>query len=183
MIAKGFLWRTTTNCLLIFDYFLFATGNPSLVDRFLGGFFWIVLLAVAMIVSSYVPLSFRGREARPFYMLLSVVGTFWIVLYIASPYAADLAASRMDAQIRSFMTDPLHSKAVVSTDEQHLMMRLNGLKYDTARDAFIPTFRRMDYILTMENGEKYLLIMTISWKETPIISLRRVNTGGSERRR
>lgn len=175
-IAKGFLWRTGVSCLLIFDIFLFSTGNPSLSYSVLGGFFWIVLLATAMVVSSYVPATFKGREARPFYILLSTIGVFSIVLFVASPYATDFAATRLEAQVFSFVKDPLHSKANVSNEERQLMVSLENLKYDMKRDAYIPTFRRMDYLLMTENGEKYLVIMEMSWNDTPVISVRRTDS-------
>ena len=174
-ISKGFLWRTAVSCLLIFDFFLFTSGNPSLLCRFLGGFPGIILFAVAMIVSSFVPPTFRGKEARPFQLLLSIIGAFSILLFVASPYATDFAATRMEVQILSFVKDPLHHKADVSDEERQLMVQLENLKYTLQPDGFIPTVRRMDYLLTIDNGEKYLLIMSMGWNETPVISLRRTN--------
>jgi hypothetical protein len=120
------------------------------------------LPAVAMIVSSYVPLTFRGKEARPFYVLLSVIGIFSIVLYIASPYTANFVATRMEAQIFSFIADPFQSQVEISNEERQLMARLANDKYNMRRDAFLPTFRRMDYLLMMENEEKYLVISLLS---------------------
>jgi hypothetical protein len=120
------------------------------------------LPAVAMIVSSYVPLTFRGKEARPFYVLLSVIGIFSIVLYIASPYTANFVATRMEAQIFSFIVDPFQSQVEISNEERQLMARLANDKYNMRRDAFLPTFRRMDYLLMMENEEKYLVISLLS---------------------
>ena len=134
------------------------------------------LLAVAMIVSSYVPLTFRGKEARPFYVLLSVIGIFSIVLYIASPYTANFVATRMEAQIFSFIADPFQSQVEISNEERQLMARLANDKYNMRRDAFLPTFRRMDYLLMMENEEKYLVILRMSWIGTPIISVRRIDS-------
>lgn len=134
------------------------------------------LPAVAMIVSSYVPLTFRGKEARPFYVLLSVIGIFSIVLYIASPYTANFVATRMEAQIFSFIADPFQSQVEISNEERQLMARLANDKYNMRRDAFLPTFRRMDYLLMMENEEKYLVILRMSWIGTPIISVRRIDS-------
>lgn len=175
-ISKGFLWRTVASCLLIFDYFLFTTGNPSITYTILGGWFWISLIAAVMIVASYVPVSFKGREAKPFFVLLSIVGVFSVLLFIASPYANEFAAARMEAQLRSFIKDPINSKADVSNEERQLMVEIGKQKHSMERETFIPTFRRMDYLFKMETGEKYSLIMTISWNGTPVISLRRVDT-------
>lgn len=174
MIDKGFLWRTTTSCLLIFDFFLSMTGNPSLLGSVLGGFSGILILfAAAMVVSSYVPPTFKRREARPFYVLLSIVGALSIVLFVASPYASDLAATRMEEQILSFVKDPLHSTADASNEDRQLMVKLESLKYNMKRDDFIPTYRRMDYLLMLESGEKYLLTMEMGWNGTPAISVHR----------
>lgn len=175
-ISKGFLWRTAASCLLILDFFLSTTGNPSITNSLLGGWFWITLIAAVMIVASYVPASFKGKEAKPFFVLLSIVGVFSVLLFIASSYATEFAAARMEAQIRSFMKDPINSKVDVSNEERQLMAKLESQKYSMERDAFIPTFRRMDYLFKTETGEKYLLIMTMSWNGTPKISLRRVDT-------
>lgn len=172
MIDKGLLWRATTSCLLIFDYFLYVTGNSSLF----GGLFWVALLTVAMIVSSYVPLTFRGKEARPFYVLLSIIGVFSIVLYIVSPYTANLVATRMEAQILSFMANPFQNQVEISNEERQLMAKLGTEKYNLRRDAFLPTFRRMDYLLMMKNEEKYLVILRMSWMGTPVISVRRIDS-------
>ncbi|MHB8474056.1 MAG: hypothetical protein ACYDC8_14645 [Gammaproteobacteria bacterium] len=174
-ISKGFLWRTVASCLLIFDYFLGTTGNPSITYGVLG-LFWITLIVVVMIIASYVPASFRGRGAKPFFVLLSLVGVFSVALFVASPYATEFAAARMEAQIHSFIKDPINSKAVVSNEERQLMVKLESQKYSTERETFIPTFRRMDYLFKTEPGEKYRLIMTMIWNGTPVISLRRVDT-------
>ena len=41
---KRFLWHTLGGGLLIFDYFLFVTGNPSITYSLLGGWFEIPLI-------------------------------------------------------------------------------------------------------------------------------------------
>lgn len=175
-ISKGFLWRTAVSCLLIFDYFLFTTGNPSITYSVLGGWFWITLIAAVMIVSSYVPPSFSGNEARPFFILLLIVGVLSVTLLVASPYAREFAGARLQAEISSFVKDPINSKVDVSNEERQLMVKLESQKYSMKREIFIPTFRRMDYLFKTETSEKYRLIMTMSWDGTPIISLRRVDT-------
>lgn len=173
-ISKAFLWRAVATCLLILDYFLGTTGNPSISHGIIG-FFWITLLVAIMIIASYVPASFKGREARPFRFLVSMAGIFSLLLLAASPYAKGFAAARMEAQVRSFIKDPIHNKANVSDDGRHLMVKLKTQKHSMKRQAFIPTVRRMDYLITTETGDKYLLIMTMRWSCEPTISLRRVD--------
>lgn len=97
------------------------------------------------------------------------------MVFFASSYASNFAAARMEAQILFFVKDPASSTADVSSEERQLMMKLVDEKYDTKRETFIPTFRSMDYLLTMQNGDKYRLAIRMSWNETPVISLRRVN--------
>ena len=173
-ISKAFLWRAVVTCLLILDYFLGTTGNPSISYGIIG-FFWATLLVAIMIIASYVPASFKGREARPFFVLISMVGIFSLLLLVAAPYAKGFAAARMEAQVRSFIKDPIHNQANVSGDGRHLMVKLKTQKYSLERQAFIPTFRRMDYLLTTETGDKHLLIVTMRWNCAPEISLRRVD--------
>ena len=76
----------------------------------------------------------------------------------------------------SFIADPFQSQVEISNEERQLMARLANDKYNMRRDAFLPTFRRMDYLLMMENEEKYLVILRMSWIGTPIISVRRIDS-------
>ncbi|MFZ5595331.1 MAG: hypothetical protein ACOY4D_13970 [Pseudomonadota bacterium] len=175
-ISKGFLWRTAVSCLLIFDYFLFTTGNPSITYSILGGWFWVALVAAVMIVASYVPSSFKGREAKSFFVLLSVVGILSVVLFATSPYARELADTRLQTEIGSFVKDPINSKTDVSNEERQLMLKVKSQKYSMERETFIPTSRRMDYLFKTETGENYRLITTMSWNGTPVISLRRIDS-------
>lgn len=173
---RGFLWRTTTSCLLIFDFFLSTTGNPSLLGSVLGGFSGIIILfATAMVVSSYVPATFKGKEARPFYVLLSIVGVFSIVLFVASSYARDFAATRIDEQVHLFAKDPINNNAKVTNEARQLMVELMAKNYELRRDTFIPTVRRMDYFLTSGTEEKYRLVTTMSWDGTPVITISHVD--------
>ena len=175
-ISRGFLWRTSASCLLIFDYFLFSTGNPSITYSILGGWFWITLIAAVMIIASYVPSSFRGKEARPFLVLLFIVGVFSVLLLVASSYAREFADVRLEAEISSFVKDPNSSKADVSNEGRQLMVEIRNQRYSMVRETFITTFRRMDYLFKTETGTKYRLIMMMSWNGTPQISFRRVES-------
>lgn len=176
VLPEGFLWRAITTCLLILDYWLFSTGNPSVSYSILSGWFWITLFAVAMIVSSYTPPSFREKQAQPFYWLLALLGVLSFVLFFASSSAHDYAATHMEAQILSFLKDPESSNVEVSREERQLMLDLARQKYNEERGAFIPTFREMDYYLKTEVGEKYLVRIRMSWDGTPVISVRHVDS-------
>jgi len=173
-ISKGSLWRTLISCFLIFDYYLFTTGNPSITYSVLGGLFWITLIAAVMIIASNVP---GERETWSSFILhLFVVGLFSVVLLTTSSYAREFAAVRLEAEISSFVKDPINSKADVSNEERQLMAKVESQKYSMERESFIPTFRRLDYLFKTGTGEKYLLIMEMSWNGTPQISFRRVES-------
>ncbi len=158
-VRKGFWWRILVSCFLAFDYFLFATGNPSITGHI--GLFWIPLIAIAMITASSAP--GEGETWSPFILHLSIIGIVSVVLLATSPYAQELAASRLEAEIRSFVKDPANSKADVLNEQRQLMAKVKNQKYSMERETFIPTFRRMDYLFKVESGEKYRLIVTIGW--------------------
>ena len=93
LISKGFLWRTATSDLLIFDYFLFVTGNPSITYSFLGGWFEVPLILVAIVTGSYGYGTARGKaKKRQFALHAFAVGLFSSALFITSPYARELAS-------------------------------------------------------------------------------------------
>lgn|SRR2546426_264384 len=177
LTKRSFLWPTVASCLLILDYALFTTGNPSLTYSVLGGWFLIPLLAVVVITASYSYSTVaRRQDKRNLIMHFAILGVFSVVLFIASPYAGVFASDRLQAELNEFVKDPARMKAAVSDDMRRLMMELNKQKYSMERETFIPTFRRMDYLLKAETGAKYRLIMTMSWNGIPEISLRRVDS-------
>jgi hypothetical protein len=171
-ISNRLLWRTFISCLLIFDYYLFTTGNPSITYSVLGGLFWITLVAAVMIMASNAPGA--NETWLPFILHVFVIGLFSAVLLVTSPYAREFASVRLEAEISSFARDPVNIKADVSNEARQLMVKIRTQKFTMERETFIPSFRRMDYLLKTDTGEKYRLIMTIGWNGTPEISLRRV---------
>lgn len=172
-ISKGFLWRISLSCLLIFDYFLWSTGNPSITYSALGGLFWITLIAAVMIIASSVP--GEGEAWSPFIVYLSIVGLFSVMLLATSPYATEFAAARLEDEIGLFVKDPINSKADVSNEERQLMVEIRNQRYSMERETFIPTFRRIDYLFKTETGAEHRLILTMSWNGTPQISVDRVD--------
>lgn len=174
LINKRFLWRTSATGLLVFDYFLFSTGNPSVTYSFLGGWFGVTLLAAFAVTASYAYESFTGGENKrlfPLHILLLTM--FSLALFVASPYARQLAGARLQAKADSFIKDPVSDKATVSREERQLMVEIEKQKFTVQRSAFIPTFQRTDYLLRTEEGATYLLVMETKWNGTPVISLRR----------
>jgi len=171
---KRFLWRVLVSCFLVFDFFLFTTGNPSITYSIFGGWLWIPLIATVMIVASSAP--GEGEKWSPFILHLFIVGILSVVLFAISLYAEEFAAAHLEAEIGSFVKDPINSKAEVSNEERQLMVKVESQKYSMKRETFIPTFRRMDYLFNAETGEKYRLIMTMSWNGASQVSFRRVES-------
>jgi hypothetical protein len=172
LINKRFLWRTSATGLLVFDYFLFSTGNPSVTYRFLGGWFGVMLLAAFVVTASYGYESFtRGENKRFFVLHILLLTVFSLALFVASPYARQLASARLQAKADSFIKDPISYKADLSSEERQLMVGIEKQKFTMQRSAFIPTFQRTDYLLRTEQGATYLLVMETQWNGTPVISL------------
>jgi hypothetical protein len=175
-IRKGFLWHTLAGGLLILDYFLFVTGNPSITYSLFGGWFWVPLFFAVVVTLCYAYGVAREQvNKRHFALHVFAVGVFSLSLIPASPYARQFARARLQEEIGSFVKDPSNSRADVSSEERQLMIEIGQQKHTAQFEAFIPTFRRMDYLFVKtKTGEKYRLIMTMSWSGKPVISLRRV---------
>ena len=174
LLNKEFLWRTAATALLVFDYFLFSTGNPSITYSFLGGWFGVTLLAAFIIAASYGAKTFAGRETkRGFLLYILFIIALSLALFVASPYAGRVAGARLQAKADSFVKDPTNYKAEVSSEERQLMVELKKQKFTVQRAAFVPTFQRADYLFRTEQGATYLLVMETKWNGTPVISLRR----------
>ncbi len=82
----------------------------------------------------------------------------------------------MEAEVTSFVKDPISFKAIVSDEDRRRMADLKSKDYLMKYDAFIPTFRRIDYLFESGVGEKYLLIITMGWNGTPKVWFRRVES-------
>ena len=174
LINKRFLWRTSATGLLVFDYFLFSTGNPSVTYSFLGGWFGVTLLGAFVVTASYGYESFtRGENKRLLFLHILLLTMFSLALYVASPYARLVASARLQDKADSFIRDPISCKADVSSGERQLMVEIEKQKFTVQRSAFIPTFQRTDYLLRTEQGATYQLVMETQWNGTPVISLRR----------
>jgi hypothetical protein len=174
---RAFVWRTASVCLLIFDYFLFVTGNPSITYSVLGGWFEIPLVTAVIIVTFYAyHLLKERREKRLLVTHVLTVGLFSAALLTVNSYARDNARDRFETEIASFVRDPANAKVVASDEARALMAKIATQKYSEEREAFIPTFRRMDYLFKTEVGEKYRLVMTMGWNGAPEISFRSVDS-------
>ena len=169
--------RTVVICLLILDYGLFATGNPSITYSLLGGWFAIPLIAAVIATASYgYSAVTRGERKRRFVLHLLIIGLFSAVLLTIGPYAREFASDRLQAEIGNFIKDPSGAKVAASNEALQLMLEIRKQTYSMEREAFIPTFRRMDYLFKTDAGAKYRLIVTMGWNGTPEVSLRPVDS-------
>jgi hypothetical protein len=171
---KEFLWRSSATGMFLFDYFLFSTGNPSITYSFLGGWFWVTLLAALVVTATYGGRALAEKENKPYFVLHIVcIAILLCVLQVASPVASHLSSVRLQAKVESFIGNPVNCKAEVSGQERQLMAEIGKRKFSVQRSAFIPTFQRTDWILRTDQGVTYLLVMETKWNGTPVISLRR----------
>lgn len=166
-----FLWCTGISCISILDYFLFSTGNPSLSYSIFAGWFEIDLVAVIAATVLYGYGALKTNKRKSFVLYLLGIVSFSIILLIISPQAKEFAAASVEAHVVSFMDDPVRSKVGASDQTRKLMLDISRRKYTAERESFIPTFRRMDYLLKVETGEIYNLILTVNWKGTSEIWL------------
>jgi len=174
LINKSFLWHTSATGLLIFDYFLFSTGNPSITYSFLGGWVAVTLLVAVGVTAVYgYETLLKRAEKRHFVLHIVSLIVLSLAFLAASPYARRLASLHLQREVGSFVEDPINSKAEVSNNERQLMIEIKKKGFTVQRDSFIPTFRRIDYLFRTEEGETYLLVMEMRWNGTPVISLLR----------
>lgn len=172
---KAFYAHTLMSCLLILDFFLFTTGNPSATYIIIGGWFLIPLALVAISTASYgYAVAIGTKSKAPFVLHLLVVGMLSFLLLVLSGHAKQFAASRLEEEVGSFVRNPIDAKAEVSVEERRLMILVNKQKYSMKYEGFIPTFRRVDFFLRTETGEQYRLTLTMRWNGVPKIFLRPV---------
>ncbi|SRR5258706_2224870 len=173
---RALVWRTALACLLILDYFLFVTGNLSITYSVLGGWFEITIVAASIIIASYAYHVLKKRTGTRYFVVhVLILGLFSVVLLTVSSYAREITRNRLETEIASFVRDPAHAKVVASGEARTLMAKIAAQKYSEEREAFIPTFRRMDYLFKTEAGAKYRLVMTMSWNGAPEVSFRPVD--------
>ena len=167
-----FGWRTAVTVLIVVDYFLFSTGNPSLTYSVLGGWF-IVPIAVAFIVTvSYGFRAYSQPKNRSLCALhLIIVAGVSALLLSFSGQARQYAAVNVEADILAFVNDPATRKVDAADQTRALMSEIKQQRHSVERETFIPTFRRMDYLFKSDTGKKYRLILVKEWNGVPSVSL------------
>lgn len=173
---RSFSKHIGISSLLVFDYFLFSTGNPSATYSLLGGWFEVTLIGVVAVFSIYGFAVLADATARwLFFCHFALICLLGAVLFGISDSAKDFAEEKMREQIIEFAANP-ESNAVEASDESRkLMAQIVAGEYAMQSEGFIPTFRRDDFLLRTNAGKRYRLIAIMSWKGTPQISVREVS--------
>jgi hypothetical protein len=170
--SRGCLWRTVLTALVAIDYFLFTTGYPSLTYSLLGGWFIVPLLVATAIGVSYGIASIRSAEGRRAFGVYAIVTVVVIgVLLSLSGAARRGAAASLEADALGFVSDPTTTAVQASTQARALMADIKKYPFTVHREAFIPTFRRMDLVVHSEQRGAFTLVLTMSWNGVPEIAL------------
>jgi hypothetical protein len=167
--VKRLLWQVSATCLLLFDHFLFETGNPSLAGSYF--FVWPVLLIIAGAIGYRAYSDVRqGGYYQYLIVYIVVVGLFVLTLVAGSPYAVKYASLPEKARLDSFLGNPLNPKLSASDQARQAMILIRDEGYTIQSESFTPPIRRMDYFLVgKRTKQKYDLIYEV--RESPQINL------------
>lgn len=168
----GCLWRTGLTVLVVFDYFLFTTGYPSITYSLLGGWYVVPLLIASVIAISYAVAAIRGADSRRTFgvyivVIVAVVG----LLLSLSDAARRGAAASLESDVLGFVSDPNTAVVRASPQARALMADIKKHPYTVHRDTFIPTFRRIDFTVQCEQRGAFTLVLTMSWNGVPEVAL------------
>lgn len=170
LVAFG--WRTLSVAVLVVDYFLFVTGNPSFTYSLLGGWFIVPLFAATFILASYGLRAYRENGDRRLFLVHSgVVVSVSVVLFLLSGEARQHAIEELDSEVIAFANDPKTSKLEASEKTRVMMADIKNHPYSMRFDTFIPTFRRIDYKLETEAKRMFLLVAVVKWNGVLTVSL------------
>lgn len=147
MISRGFLWRTAITLAVVLDYFLFATGNPSITYSIFGGWFIVPLLLGALVFIWYGLQSFRtsqGRRVFAYYVVV-VFATGTVLLPLSST-ARSHAATRLESEVLAFAKDPGTRRVEASDSSRALMTCHEASIHNAARCIYtdVPADRLHD---------------------------------------
>ena len=172
MAFSGFIWRTVLTVLIAVDYFLFVTGNPSVTYSLLGGWFIAPLLLGLIIGVSYAIAQWRAVPGRRFVLAyVFIVAITAGTLFAFSREARDHASDSLGKYAAEVVQDPGTKTVRASQATRGLLVEIRKYPYTLQRDAFIPTFRRIDYQVRSERLGQFTLSLTMSWNGVPDVSV------------
>ena len=141
-----------------------------------GGWFEIPIAIIVFVLVTYGVRSVRSKMHRPYFSasVITLVSTL-IGLNALSERAGQFALDRIWRDADLFMHQAASPRVIATPQTRNLMAAVSAGSYTVEREAFVPTFRRADYLLQDERGNRYRLVLTRNAIGTPEISMRRLN--------
>ena len=160
---KKLLLLLVVTLLLIIDYFLYVTGNYSLIYGVLGG--WFVINAVVLITLFIytIVVSFKMENRSFIATYVTVVLLFSVILYSLSDAARNHAKEAMHETVSEVLVSGLDNKMQFTNETENNFKKLSGSEYEFVFETFIPTKRRIDYLVHVNDGRKFRLIVIKRW--------------------
>jgi hypothetical protein len=172
----AFAWHTAATLLLMFDYFAFSTGNPSLIYSVPFG--WVAVpLGLLLVFLSYT-LSTVRRARRYFSAYLAIVVVASLILLSCSQLARLHAIRVLALDVQAFVDAPFDPTVDATPSDRQLMTEIRNHPFVVDYDGLTPVDRRIDYVIRVDQRE-YRLILRESWKGTPEVWLA-PNPGGRQ---
>jgi hypothetical protein len=173
--SAGTFWRPLSAALLLIDFFSYSTGNPSIAFSLLRG--WFIVEVIAFVVLSGYALSRlrKGKKERaPVVGFLLTVIAVSALLLVFSEKATEHGAARMAKEVSEFIEDPKSDVYQIDGKERALAQEVLSRGCSLIRESFIPTFKRIDYLFTCPDTQKYRLVLTKRWNGDRLVSFRMV---------
>lgn len=157
--------------LLLIDYCLYVTGNVSITYSLLGGWFIINNL---LLVGVFVYTVTRGLKAGYrsfvlFYVCSSIV--IAALLYYFSDEARDYAQESMHAEAVDLLASGLDKSMYFTNETSQNFEKLLGHDYQLEFETFIPTRRRIDHLLRVNDGTDLRLVLIKRWNNSDHVYL------------
>ena len=119
---------------------------------------------------------YSEKESRtpPFVAFICSVEVATALLLLASDRATEIGAASMDNEVVNFLQDPQSERFQTEPQERTLAQDVLIRRCEHARESFIPTFRRIDYLFTCSDRQKYRMVLSKPSIGKPIVSFRMV---------
>jgi hypothetical protein len=174
-ISTGAFLRPLFAAALLIDFFLYSTGNPSIAYSILRGWFLVDVFAFFGLSAYALSRLRKGKEERaPFAGFLFSVVVVTALLLLVSERATEIGAAGMENEVVTFLRDPRSEKFRIDPQERTLAQDVLTRRCEHTRESFIPTFRRIDYLFTCPDRQKYRLVLSKRWNGELIVSFRMV---------
>lgn len=174
-ISTGAVLRPLFAVALLVDFFFYSTGNPSIAYSILQGWFLVEVFAFFGLSAYALSRLRKGKAERsPFVAFICSVVVATALLLLASDRATEIGAASMDNEVVNFLQDPQSERFQTEPQERTLAQDVLIRRCEHARESFIPTFRRIDYVFTCSDRQKYRMVLSKPSIGKPIVSFRMV---------